>query len=146
MSVLPAPTLTSVRAAPLDDGLDARELLGVARSYAELARRVLRNDVDRLPAVRDVAVHADAVPEVNALPVDEAKRIHAGRKRAVAGVRRGRRVRGRPVKLERNAEHRKGRVSEEIAVERVEHHGCVDPLERACFDELDLSSASFLRG
>ena len=60
--------------AALDDRAHALELRAVEGAHAELARGALRDDVDGLPAVGDVAVDAHAVAEVDALAVDRGGR------------------------------------------------------------------------
>ena len=57
---------------------------------------------------------------------------------------RGGGVRGPPLEVEREPERRERGVREDVAVEGVEHHRRVDPLERARLDEPDLAAPAFL--
>ena len=131
--------------AALDDRADARELLVVARAHAELARRVSGMMLTRLTAVRDVAVHAHAVAEVDRCPSIEPERVHARGERALAVVRRGRGVRGLPAVRNVYVHNASERVREDVAIERVEHHRRGDALEDAGLDQLDLAAAALFR-
>ena len=93
-----------------------------------------------------IAVHAHAVAEVHALPVDEAERLHARGERARPVPRRERRVRRLALEGEVEAGARQRDVRQEIAIERVEHHRRVDAAEDARLEQRDLAAAAFLGG
>ena len=130
--------------AALDDAAHAFELLAVGGPDAEFACRPFGDDVDGLAAVRDVAMHADAVAEVNPLPVDEPEGVEACRESAGPGVRCRGGMGGRPAELEHQPERGQGRVHEQIAIEGVKHHGGVDAVEDARLDHLDLATPALL--
>ena len=130
--------------AALDDGADAPELGNVGRPHAELAGGALGDDVHGLAAVRDVAMHAHAVAEMDPLPIDEAERIEASRQRARTVVGSGGGVGGLPFEVHGEPMRRERGVREDVAVEGVEHHGGIDPLERSRLEEPDLAPSSLL--
>ncbi len=130
--------------AALDDRADAFELLAVGRADAEFACGPFGDDVDGLASVRDIPVDADAIVEMNALPVDQTERIEARGESAGSGVWGHRSVRRGPAKLEHEPYRRERRMHQQIAIERVKHHRDVHPLEDARPDHLDLAAATLL--
>jgi thiamine biosynthesis lipoprotein len=130
--------------ASLDDRANALELTAIEGSNAELARRVLRDDVDRLTAVGDKAVDANAVPEVDALAIDQSERVEAGGQSAAPCVGGKGGVRGRPAEVQRQPEGSERRVRQQVAVEWVEHHRRIDAVEGPGPDHFDLASPSLL--
>ncbi len=132
--------------ASFDDAPNAIELGPIGRANAELACGALRDDVDSLSAVADVAVDTYSVAEVDALPIDETERIEASRESAAAGVRGNGGVRRSAAKIELEPQRGECRVREEVTIERVEHHGRVDTVEDAGLDHGDLASSALLGG
>jgi thiamine biosynthesis lipoprotein len=130
--------------ATFDDAAHAGELDTVERAHAKLARSMLRDDVDRLAAVDDESVNANTIAEVDALPIDEPKGVQTRGQRATAGMGSQGGMRRHSAKIEGDPKRSEGRVSQKVAVEGVEHHGRVDPIERAGLDHFDLSAAAFL--
>src|SRR2546423_5701367 len=81
---------------------------------------------------------------MNALPVDEPKRIHTRRERARAVPGRQRRVRRFAFEDHLEMGEGESNMGNQIAIEGVEHHGGVDVAEHASFEHLDFAPAAFL--
>jgi hypothetical protein len=107
---------------------------------------LLGDDVDRLSAVGHVPVHAHTVAEVDALPVDEAEGVEAGRERARPSWGRWRRARDIPSKSKVSQSDASVGVGDEVAVEGVEHHRRVDAVEDARLEHLDLPAPTLFGG
>src|SRR5262249_53382775 len=107
--------------APLHDGANPLELAQVSRANGDFCGGRLGDDGDGLAAVRDVAVHADAIAEMDALRIDETEGIHARGERTVPLPRGERGMRGRPLESELEPHAGERRVGEEVAIEGVEH-------------------------
>ena len=99
------------------------------------------------PPLRDVAVHAHAVAEVHALPVDEAERVHARRERALARPtarpRRARAPRGTHLEPCAGASARCTRMSRSKGWNII---AAATPSKHPGLDHLDLAAAALLRG